>query len=164
MLAPKGTVPIRSDLPYDAYGSFIRINTADNLSYSGELIGIRNDSIFIMGPPLVGLKREEITDARVIVHSPNQYGWSSLLIIPNLIMMVVGSTCEECDSSVAILSGLILSGYNIIGTSFATGTENKKINYFDWEEGQNRVIKFSRFPYEIPPHIQLSKLEPRPKK
>ncbi len=157
VLAPVGTVPKRSAFTHDAYGGYITILTADNFSCSGELIGLRNDSIIVLADSVISIGSKNISKARIIVYSPNKYGASWLLALPNLFML--GAGCDDCGSPTGL--AVFLTAIDAIGISIAMGTENKKINYYDWSEGWNEVMKYSRFPYGVPQNINISELKRR---
>ena len=158
VLAPAGTLPKRSAFTYDAYGGYITIQTTDNFSCSGELIGLRNDSIIVLADSVFSIGSKKISKARIIVYSPNKYGAGFLLALPNLFML--GAGCDDCSSPAGL--AVFLTAIDAIGISIAMGTENKKVNYYDWSEGWNVVRKYSRFPYGIPQNVNLSELKSRP--
>lgn len=158
VLSPDGTVPKRGALTYDAYGGYITIQTADNFSYSGELIGLRNDSIIVVADSVISICSKKISKARIIVYSPNKYVAGFLLALPNLFML--GASCDDCGSPAGL--AVVLTAIDAIGISMAMGTENKKVNYYDWSEGWNMVMKYSRFPYGIPQNVNLLELKSRP--
>lgn len=157
VLAPSGTVPKRNALPYDAFGGYITIQTLDNLNYSGELIGMRNDSLIVLAESLIYVNSKNISKARIIVFAPNKYGGGYLLAIPNIGLL---GLMGEYGGATAVFA-VFLTAIDAIGISIAMGTENKKVNYYDWSEGWNEVMKYSRFPYGIPQSINDSELRRR---
>lgn len=159
VLAPKGTVPNRHALLYDAFGGYITIQTSDSTRYSGELIGMRNDSVILLGESVSRIYSKSISKARVIVHGPNHYGAGFLFMIPSLFLLGLDEG-EYGEGPVAM--ALLFTAINAVGLSLAVGTETKKVNYYDWSEGPDGVMKYSRFPYGVPQHIRLSELQRRP--
>jgi len=157
VLAPQGTVPKRSALPYDPFGGYITIHTTDNTSYSGELIGMRNDSVIVLTESISLVNSKDISKARIIVHSPKQYGAGFLLALPNVFLLGLSRVYGSGPAVTAIFLTIV----DAIGISVAIGTENKKVNYYDWSEGWNEVMKYSRFPSGVPPSINLSELKGR---
>jgi hypothetical protein len=156
-LSPGDVVPKRNALPHDAYGGYITVQTSDSSRYSGELIGMRNDSIIVLAQMASSILLKNVSNARIIVHSPNQYGFWMLLGLPNLLMLT--AQCDDCGSPAPL--ALFLTVIDAVGVSFAAATEKKKIPYFDWTEGWMEVMKYSRFPSGIPQHIKLSELKGR---
>jgi hypothetical protein len=156
VLSPSETVPSRSTLVYDAFGGYITVKTSDSVRYAGELIGMRNDSLIVLGDSLSSISTKNISGARVVVYSPNKYGAGFLFAIPNLFLF--GVSGDDIGGGPAILA-LYLTSFNVMGTSMAIGTENGKKNYYDLSDGWKEVIKYSRFPYEIPPTLKLSELK-----
>ena len=157
LLAPVGTVPKRSAFTHDAYGGYITILTADNFSCSGELIGLRNDSIIVLADSVISIGSKNISKARIIVYSPNKYGAGFLLAVPNLGLLGLSGEYGGSPASLAVFLTVI----DAIGISIAMSTENKKVNYYDWSEGWNEVMKYSRFPYGVPQNINISELKRR---
>jgi hypothetical protein len=159
VLAPKGMVPNRHALPYDPFGSYITIQTSDSIRYSGELIGMRNDSVILLGESVSRINSKSIFKARVIVHGPNQYGAGFLFMVPSLFLF--GLDGGEYGDGPAVMA-LLFTIYDAVGLSLAVGTETKKVNYYDWSESPDGVMKYSRFPYGVPQSIKLSELQRRP--
>lgn len=158
--APAGTVPRRSQLPQDVYGGYITVTTRDSMNFSGELIGMRNDSLVVLADTVIKMPREAVLSARVIVHLPNDYrtGGYILMGLSSLVMFQAGGYGE---GPIAMgISGIL---YNGIGLASAQNTENLKINYYDWAEGWENVILYSRFPKGIPVTLNLSELTGREK-
>ncbi len=157
--APEGTVPKRNQLVEDVFGGYITAETKDSVEVSGELIGMRNDSIFVLSDSLQVIPRELVSRARVIVHMPNNYrGAGGVLIVMGSLVAVQAGGFGGAPVGLAAATGLL----NGIGVASAVGTEEMKINYFDWSEGWEKVIVYSRFPDGIPPTIKLSELRARP--
>ncbi|WP_296705732.1 hypothetical protein [Algoriphagus sp.] len=158
ILAPEGAVPKRTDLERDLYGGYITI-IADGKTLTGELIGVRNDSIVVLvdnqafSKPLA-----QVTYGKIIAHAPNSYVAGGLLpMIPNAIMMTIGGY-----GGTPILMGLFLSAINAGGMTAAMATENQKFNYFEWEKEKEELLKYSRFPGGIPEKVELGSLMGRP--
>ncbi len=161
VVTPEGTVPKRNQLEEDVFGGYIMVKTKDSLDISGELIGMRNDSVFIFSDSISVVHRERISKARVIVHMPNNYKGAGLALMGLSSLVIVHSGSQFGTLPAAVAIGGIL--YNGIGLASAVGTEEKKINYYDWSEGWEKVIRYSRFPYGIPSTIELSELKVRSK-
>jgi hypothetical protein len=161
VLAPRSSLPVRDRLPQDVFGSFITVTASDSLLFSGELIGMRNDSLFILSDSLVTIHRNYVSKARIIVHLPNNYktGGFVLMGLSGLVMIHGGGEYGGGPIGLGVASILI----NGIGLTSAQETENKKINYYDWSEGWEKVIVYSRFPQGIPSAIKLSELNARSK-
>jgi hypothetical protein len=161
VLAPKSSLPVRDRLPQDVFGSYITVTASDSSLFSGELIGMRNDSLFILSDSLVTIHRNHVSKARIIVHLPNNYktGGFVLMGLSGLVMIHGGGEYGGGPIGLGVASILI----NGIGLASAQETENKKINYFDWSEGWEKVIVYSRFPQGIPSTIKLSELNARSK-
>ncbi len=159
VLAPEGSVPKRKALIFDPYGGYISIKTLDNQSLSGELIGLRNDSLFIWNDTLAYVDPERIAEARLIVYEPNNYSSGILMAIPNLFLFALAGEYGVGP----IVMGLMFTAIDAIGVGMAYDTEYKKLNYYDWSEGRNLVLAYSRFPYGIPKTINLAEFEGRPK-
>jgi hypothetical protein len=158
VLAPKGTVPKRAQLEQDVFGSYITLKTIDSISYTGELIGVRNDSIVILSESAIGIPRKNISTARVIIHNPNDYrGAAAGLSVPGVLNFAHVGEFGAAPAALAI--SVILN--NAIGLAAAQSTENKKINYMDWEEGWEKLVLYSRFPMGIPISIHLVDLKGR---
>lgn len=158
VLAPTGSVPVRNLLPQDVFGGYININTIDSTIVSGELIGVRNDSLVILSDSVKTIHHRHVAKARIIIHHPNNYKVAgvTLMGLSGLVMLQAG---EFGEGPLALGISAILS--NAIGLASAQGTENKKINYYNWSEGWNKVILYSRFPNGIPATINLSELRGR---
>jgi hypothetical protein len=158
IMAPQGTVPKRSQLDRDGFGGYITL-MADGYYHTGELIGVRNDTIVVLGDKsLSKISMEQITYGQVIVHSPNSYVAAGVLpMIPNIALF----TISGYGGSPAGL-GILLSAINAGGLAAASGTENLKYNYFDWSTAKAEVLKYSRFPGGIPAQVRLDDLQPRP--
>ncbi len=156
-LAPPGYVPKRADLLSDVYGSYITLRTT-NGQYSGELIGMRNDSVVVLGPAYFNeILRSEILDGRLIVHQPNSYAGGFVTMIPNVLLL----TISGYGSDPAQLS-LILTLVDILGMLPAKGAESGIKNYFDLVEGWTKVMQYARFPAGIPAEVNISTLSKRP--
>lgn len=160
MVAPQGTVPKRNALPYDAFGGYITVKTNDSAIYSGELIGMRNDTMMVLADSMKYINPKNISKARIVICSPNQYGKGFFLALPNLFLL--GLSNEYGGGPAGLAIGLTV--IDAIGVSIAKGTENKRINYYDWSEGWTEVMKYSRFPSGVPSNIKLSELRSRPLK
>jgi hypothetical protein len=157
ILAPKGSVPKRTDLEKDGYGGYFTL-VADGNYITGELIGTRNDSIVVLSDMISKVHRDEITYGQVIVHNPNNYLAGGLIpMFPNLILMTIGGYGGS-----PVVLGLILSAFNAAAWQTALDTENLKFNYFEWKESPVEVLKYSRFPGGIPKQVNLDDLQPRP--
>jgi hypothetical protein len=158
VLAPKGTVPKRAQLEQDVFGGYITLKTTDSISYTGELIGVRNDSLVILAETAISIPRKNISTARVIIHNPNDYkGAAAGLSVPGFLNFThVG---EFGAAPAALVVSVILN--NAIGLASAQATEIRKINYMDWEEGWEKVAIYSRFPMGIPTGIRLAELNGR---
>lgn len=158
VVAPKGTVPNREKLPQDVFGGYVTAKTKNSLTISGELIGMRHDSVFVLGDSIKGIPRDFIKEARIIVHMPNNYKGPGIALM-GLSGLVIIQTAEYGSGPLALgLSGIL---YNGIGLASAQGTEDKKINYYDWSEGWEKVMLYSRFPDGIPVSVQISALRGR---
>jgi len=160
VLAPKDSLPVRDRLLQDVFGSYIAVTARDSSHFSGELIGMRNDSLFILSDSLVTINRNLVSNARIIVHMPNNYrtGGYVLMGLSGLVMI---QGAEYGGGPVALgVASILING---IGLASAQETENRKINYYDWSEGWEKVIAYSRFPYGIPATINLAELKPRSK-
>lgn len=156
IMAPKGSVPKRTELEKDGYGGYFTL-VADGNYITGELIGVRNDSIVVLSNVLSKVPIDQITYGQVIVHNPNNYLAGGLLpMFPNLILMTIGGYGGS-----PIAFGLFLSAINTAGMATASGTENLKVNYFEWKESPSEVLKYSRFPGGIPNQVNLEDLQPR---
>ncbi|WP_296618247.1 hypothetical protein [Marivirga sp.] len=158
ILAPDGAVPKRTDLDRDLYGGYITV-IADGETLTGELIGVRNDSIVVLvdnqafSKPLA-----QVTYGKIIAHAPNSYVAGGLLpMIPNAIMMTIGGY-----GGGPIVVGLLFSGINVGGMGAARATEDQKFNYFEWEKEKEELLKYSRFPAGIPEKVELGRLMGRP--
>jgi hypothetical protein len=158
ILAPEGAVPKRTDLDRDLYGGYITV-IADGETLTGELIGVRNDSIVVVvdnqafSKPLA-----QVTYGKLIAHAPNSYVAGGLLpMIPNAIMMTIGGY-----GGGPILMGLFFSAINAGGMVAAGATENQKFNYFEWDKEKEELLKYSRFPGGIPEKVELRRLKGRP--
>jgi hypothetical protein len=77
--------------------------------------------------------------------------------LSGLVMVHAGSEFGSGPLALGV-SGII---YNGIGLASAQGTEDKKMNYYDWSEGWEKVMVYSRFPYGIPSTIKLTELKAR---
>ncbi|GAB3661048.1 hypothetical protein GCM10028791_35290 [Echinicola sediminis] len=158
VLAPEGTVPLRKDLPTEVFGGYITVQTTDPmLKYSGELIGVRNDSLFILNEQIIGIKIAEINYGRIFIYSPNNHLSGLLFLIPNLLLF--GANCEDCSGKLPLI--LSFSALNLLGFSIANSTEMAKTNYIDWKGDWQEIVIYSRFPYEIPEDLDLAELQPR---
>lgn len=158
VLAPKGTVPKRSMLAQDVFGGYITVTTRDSVKFSGELIGMRNDSLVILSQFIIKIQRKTVSAARIIVHMPNDYSGAGIALMgASGAVMVHAGTYGGGPLSLG-LSGILFNG---IGLASAQNTENLKINYFDWSEGWEKVMVYSRFPYGIPSTINLLELKGR---
>lgn len=158
ILAPEGTVPKRTDLERDFYGGYITV-IAGGETLTGELIGVRNDSIVVVvdnqafSKPLA-----QVTYGKLIAHAPNSYVAGGLLpMIPNAILMTVGGY-----GGAPIITGLFFSAINAVGMGAAGATENQKFNYFEWDKEREELLKYSRFPGGIPETVELGRLKARP--
>jgi hypothetical protein len=158
ILAPEGAVPKRTYLDRDLYGGYITV-IADGETLTGELIGVRNDSIVVVvdnqafSKPLA-----QVTYGKLIAHAPNSYVAGGLLpMIPNAIMMTIGGY-----GGGPILMGLFFSAINAGGMVAAGATENQKFNYFEWDKEKEELLKYSRFPGGIPEKVELGRLKGRP--
>lgn len=157
VMAPKGSVPKRTELEKDGYGGYFTL-VADGNYITGELIGVRNDSIVVLSNMISKVPIDQITYGQVIVHNPNNYLAGGFLpMFPNLILMTIGGYGGS-----PIAFGLFLSAINAAGLAVASGTENLKVNYYEWKESQVEVLKYSRFPGGIPNQVNLEDLLPRP--
>lgn len=157
-MAPQGTVPKRSQLDRDGFGGYITL-MADGYYHTGELIGVRNDTIVVLGDKSISkITLDQITYGQIIVHSPNNYVAAGVLpMIPNVVLMTIGGY-----GGGPAAFGILLSAINAGGLAAASGTENLKFNYFDWSTAKTEVLKYSRFPGGIPAQVSLDNLNPRP--
>lgn len=164
--APVGSIPLRKNLEMDVHGSYITLLTTDSITHSGELIGIRNDTIVILSDNvnimllnrLSLIARNRVSSARIIVHLPNNYrvGGGIAMGLSGAVIFHTGGY-----GSAPLAMGLWGLAFNGIGLASAQGTEDMKVNYFDWSEGWEKVMIYSRFPKEIPSTISLEELQPR---
>lgn len=156
-VAPQGILPNRSGLPYDAYGGYITIQTQQSAGYSGELIGMRNDSLVILSNNLISLHKTEVQNGRIIIYDPNSYKKGLLLAIPNLLLLgLVGNYGYP-----PLLISLIFTGLNVGAMGIAKYKEELKYNYIDWSGDGDEVIKYARFPRGIPAELNLKLLSTR---
>lgn len=156
--APGGSVPLRKDLEKDVYGSYIILLTTDKTEYRGELIGMRNDTIVVLSSDLNLILRDKVSSARAIVHLPNNYRVGGGVLM-GLSGLVIFQTPGYGGSAFTLgLFGMLFNG---IGLASAQGTEDMKINYFDWSEGWEKVMIYSRFPKGIPSVVKIQELRPR---
>ena len=123
----------------------------------GELIGLRNDSLIVLGDSVVSIPVAEVDSARVIVHSPASYTAGLLALVPNLALLGHAGAYGGGPVAMAVLLSLI----DLVGYGATVGTENAKINYLDWSVDSAAVLRYARFPGGVPETIPLSALEPR---
>lgn len=158
VLAPKSSLPVRDRLPQDVFGSYITVTASDSSHFSGELIGMRNDSLFILSDSLVTIHRNLVSNARIIVHLPNNYKTGGFVLMGlSGLVMIQGGEYGGGPIGLGVASILI----NGIGLTSAQETENKKINYYDWSEGWEKVTIYSRFPHGVPSTINSAELKAR---
>ena len=153
----KGTVPMRSQVLYDAFGGQITIETNDKVMYTGELIGIRNDSVVVLGQNLTLVEVDNIAKATVVTYEPHNLRPGFILMIPSLLLFVHTSDYGEG----ALILGSILAGITAATVGAAVATEGNSKNYRELAEGWDEIIKYSRFPAGIPRGIALATLEAR---
>lgn len=135
--APKDVVPKISKLHSYPYGGYIEISDSEGQHLlNGELIGFKADSIFVLKEQmLVGLKRTEISKARVIIFK-SDYADVLLLNFLNLPLSL----------SNGIIAIFTLPLNIIIGSSVMLA-EIERENYLDYPEHTwEEIQKFSRFP------------------
>jgi hypothetical protein len=157
--APKNAVPNRDRLPEDVYGGYITLTSRDSVILTGELIGMRNDSLFILSEKMTSVHRNNVVKARVIVHLPNNYKGTGIALTGASGLVIIQAA--EYEGALGLgLGSMLLNG---IGLVSAQETENMKINYYDWSEGWEKVIIYSRFPNGIPETLKLSELTARMK-
>lgn len=156
--APAGKVPDRKRLEYDGYGGYITLMTLDSISYSGELIGLRNDSTVVLGDHgVTTIASKHIANAKVVVYNPSSYSGAYAMLIPNVLLIVhVG----EFGAGPLALS-LLTSAIDLIGIAAARNAERRKTNYYEWSDGWREISKYSRFPGGVPSHVALSTLKSR---
>jgi len=160
MMAPTASLPVRDQLPEDVYGGYITITRRDSAVLSGELIGMRSDSLYVLSDTMKSIHRDQIASARVIVHLPNNYRKVGFPVI-GASGLVILQAAEYAEGP--LMLGLGSMALNGLALYSAQATEDLKVNYYDWSEGWQKVMAYSRFPYNIPDTIRLSELEPRHK-
>ncbi|QYH39459.1 hypothetical protein GYM62_11940 [Algoriphagus sp. NBT04N3] len=158
VLAPDGNVPKRLDLPSDPYGGYITI-IASGETISGELIGVRNDSLVVLySNQAISKPLDQVTYGQLIAHDPNSYLAGALIpMIPNALLLTIGGYGAS-----PLVTALVFSGINLGGMGIASATENRKINYFEWEKEKEQLLKYARFPGGIPEKVNLGSLTNRP--
>ena len=156
-VSPEGMLSNRSGWPYDAYGGYITIQTHQSAGYSGELIGIRKDSLVILSNNLIFIHKTEVLNGRIIIYAPNSYKKGWLFAIPNLLLL---GLMGNYGISPLVIS-LIFTGLNVGAMGIAISTEELKYNYIDWSGDGDEVIKYARFPKGIPEELNLKLLSTR---
>ena len=158
--APNNAVPRRSAFEYDAFGGYMTLTRKDGTEASGELIGIRNDSVVLLTGACARIVRNEITKAIIITHNPNEYAWGYLSLLATI-----------SNGGFLIITGPLW----IISTTAAVSNENRVWKEYPAkkkpqsrqesvspEEAWKEVVKFSRFPAGIPSALDLTTLRGRP--
>lgn len=156
-IAPRGSVPKRTAIEYDAYGGYATFVTDNQITFAGELIGARGDTIVVLADSLMKIPLGKIVSGRVIVHSPANTAASYLILIPNLMLLTVPKAFLDGAAAVSAIFSVI----DLTGVMTVHASERAKVNYFSWPQELNEVMKYARFPYEIPPSIDLRLLRQR---
>jgi hypothetical protein len=89
---------------------------------------------------------------------PNNYKAGGIILM-GLSGLVMVQASEYGGGPLTLgISGIM---FNAIGLASAQATEDMKINYYDWSEGWDKVMVYSRFPQGIPSAINLKDLKAR---
>lgn len=154
--APKGSVPKREQLLYDAFGGHMTLQVQQSSAMivveSGELIAVAPDTIYLMtGGKVKAYDKSIILSGRIVVFNTaaNSYAsWTALLSIGTI------------SNGVYALGTFPLTLITGIAT---TSAESKRKNYFDYPvETWEFIRRYARFPQGLPHGIPISALTPRP--
>ncbi|MBS1978909.1 MAG: hypothetical protein JST46_16165 [Bacteroidetes bacterium] len=156
-IAPSGYVPSRNNLLRDPYGAYFSFWTEEK-SFEGELLGMRNDSVFVLGRTLARVYSGDIKDGQLIIYSPNKLSGGLVMMLPNAALLVHVGSYGSAPAALA----LSLSVIDFIGTLPAMALEKEITNYRKWGDGWTAVMRYSRFPGGIPNDMQVTQLTRRP--
>lgn len=121
---------------------------------------MRNDSLFILSEEMGSIHRNNVVKARVVVHLPNNYKGAGIALIGASGLVIIQAAEYGGGAAGLGIGNMLLNG---IGLASAQGTEDMKINYYDWSEGWEKVMIYSRFPNGIPETLKLPELTSRMK-
>lgn len=170
---PVGFVPHLSEIKNRVTGSWVDLSIRDSSSqpginkYSGELIAINNDSIFVLTlDKLAIFNINSVGKAKLYIFiSPVMaYGLSTALIfLPNLIGMFYSGSDYAINFLALGLPWLLTGSVS----SLIEEANNKNILEFPEKNKLGEFIKFARFPMGIPvevnrDHLHLSVKKPKP--
>jgi hypothetical protein len=161
---PEGYVPHLREIKERVTGSWVDISirdsssTAGNFKYSGELIAIDNDSIFLLTlDKLTSFNINSLAKAKLYIFiSPVMvYGVATALVfLPNL-MGMLSSGSDYSINFLALGIPWLLTG------SISTLIEeanNKNLLEFPGKNKLEEFRKFGRFPMGIPPEVNRNQL------
>jgi hypothetical protein len=156
---PHGSIPKRGAVGYDAFGGYITVETSDQGTVMGEFIGLRNDSVVIVGSSPLALSLGSVRSARVVTYQRVDYRPAFLFLIPSVLLLARSGDEEFGESYLAM--GLIFTGIGAIAVTATIAYERSGANYHELSEGWAELSKYSRFPAGIPSNVVLSTLEGR---
>lgn len=156
-IAPSGYVPSREVLVQDPYGSYFSFYTAEK-NYEGELLGMRNDSVFVLGKTMARVFSGDIKDGQLIIYSPSKFLFGLIMMIPNASLLIHVGSYGSAPAALALSLSLV----DFIGMLPAKAMEREITNYRKWRDGWSAVMRYSRFPGGIPADLNVAQLSRRP--
>jgi hypothetical protein len=156
--APKDSVPKRVKLDQSTSGGYVTVFSHSDVKYEGELVGVRNDSMFILGAGIRSIALEDIKNGTLVIFKPQNYINTFLLMsLPSALLLV-----HVPMYGTALLWVILSFAVNYVGAVPALAIEAEIQNFVVWEEDPTQFLYFARFPGGIPPGLNLRDLEEGP--
>jgi hypothetical protein len=156
--APKDSVPKRVKLDQSTSGGYVTVFSHSEVKYEGELVGVRNDSMVILGAGIRSIALEDIKNGTLVIFVPQDYIKTYLYMsLPTALLLV-----HVPMYGIALIPIILGLAVNYVGAAPALAIEAEIQNFVVWEEDPTQFLYFARFPGGIPAGLNLKDLEEGP--
>ena len=151
--APRGWLPGPEDAPQDPYGAWVAVLEGDESETAGELIAVRDDSVFVLTQSgrLAGFAYGDIQQARLAYYDAQWGGLAAWTILGSLATISNG-----------YFAGITLPLWVITGSIAASAESRAPLEEARLVSQWRELRMYARFPQGMPEGLDRSVLRPRP--